>query len=97
MTVLEIATFRLRPDASVEAYLDADRAVEQTYVTRQPGFLSREVGAADDGSRVVAVHWTDAASADASMASFTDAPATADFMALVDGATMVMTRYTLDR
>ncbi len=95
MTVLEIATFTLATGVSTEAYIAADRAVEETYAARQPGFLSREVGA--DGTRLVAVHWADAASADASMASFADAPATAAFMALVEPTTMAMTRYTLDR
>ncbi|MGH8926633.1 MAG: antibiotic biosynthesis monooxygenase family protein [Acidimicrobiia bacterium] len=95
MTVLETATFRLRPDAPESAYLEADQAVERTHVAQQPGFLSRQIGRTDDGQRIVVVHWTDAASADASMATFMQAPATADFMALIDTDTMVMTRYTL--
>ncbi|MGH9025311.1 MAG: antibiotic biosynthesis monooxygenase family protein [Acidimicrobiia bacterium] len=95
MTVLEIATFHLRPGVSEAAYLEADEAVERTHVSKQPGFISREIGTADDGQQIVVVHWADAASADASMAGFMDAPATADFMALVAADTMAMTRYTL--
>ena len=95
MTVLEIATFRLRADASESAYLNADQEVERTHVAQQPGFLSRQIDSTDDGQRIVVVHWADAASAEASMATFMQAPATADFMALVDADTMAMTRYTL--
>jgi len=67
MTVLEIATFRLRADASESAYLNADQEVERTHVAQQPGFLSRQIGSTDDGQRIVVVHWADAASAEASV------------------------------
>ncbi|MBT2399405.1 hypothetical protein [Streptomyces sp. ISL-100] len=95
MTILEIATFSLRTGVSERAYLEADEAVERTYVSAQPGFRSRNIGSTDDGNRIVVVYWADTASADASMASYMEAPATGDFMALVDADTMVMTRYTM--
>lgn len=94
-TVLEIALFHLQPGTPQAAYLEADRAVERTHASQQPGFVSREIGTAEDGQHLVAVHWKDAASADASMATFMQAPATADFMALIQTDTMTMTRYTL--
>lgn len=92
MAVIEIATFALAEGVSVEAFTPIDHAVEVEHVSKQPGFLSREVGS--DGSNwLVIVHWESAEAAQASMDSFASAPAAAEFMAKMDASTMSMTRY----
>jgi hypothetical protein len=59
------------------------------------GFISRKSAAGDNGEWLVVVHWRSVADADASMASFPSAPATAQSMAKIDDSTMSMKRYTI--
>ncbi len=92
MAVIEIATFALAEGISAEVFAPIDRAVEVEHVSKQPGFLSREV-ASDGKNWLVIVHWESAEDAQASMDSFANAPAAAEFMAKMDASTMSMTRY----
>ena len=91
--VIEVATFQLKPGVTPEAFQPLDLAVEQQHVSRQPGFLARQSAATEEGDWLVIVHWRSMADADASMASFADAPATAEFMGHLDPSTMSMKRY----
>ncbi|MEM7306156.1 MAG: antibiotic biosynthesis monooxygenase [Planctomycetota bacterium] len=91
--VIEIATFQLEPGVTEDEFRSVDRAVELEHVARQPGFLARESAAGDDGRWLVIVHWRSVEDADASMASFGSAPATAEFLARIQTDTMEMTRY----
>ncbi len=92
MSVVEIATFALAEGVTVEAFTPIDKAVEDQHVSKQPGFISRQV--ASDGSQwLVIVHWENAEAAQASMDSFANAPAAAEFMSNMDASTMTMTRY----
>ncbi len=92
--VVEIATFRLKSGVSVEEFRPLDKAVELQHVSKQPGFISRESAAGDDSEWLVIVHWRSVADADASMASFANAPAAQEFMSRIDVSTMTMKRYT---
>ena len=91
--IIEIATFKLKEGVSVADFQPLDKAVEEQHVSKQPGFISRESAATADGEWVAIVHWRSVADVDASMASFADAPATAQFMANLDVSTMAMKRY----
>ncbi len=91
--VVEVATFDLGDGVTAEQFTPIDKAVEETHVAKQPGFLSRESGMTEDGYWRVIVHWASFADADASMNSFMKAPAAADFMSKADGSTMIMRRY----
>ena len=93
-TVIEVVTFDLKSGVTPNKFHPLDRAVEFQHVARQPGFLSRESASNEDGQWLVIVHWRSAQDAGASMASFSDAPATAEFMSCIDASTMVMKRYT---
>ncbi|MEM7801112.1 MAG: hypothetical protein AAF633_18105 [Chloroflexota bacterium] len=95
-TIVEIATFQLKDGVSIADFQKLDKAVEVEHVSKQPGFVSRESGSTEDGAWVAIVHWKTAADAEASMASFGNAPAAADFMANLDASTMQMTRYLLN-
>ena len=91
--VIEIVTFKLGPGTSAAAFQPLDRAVEVQHVSKQPGFISRESAAGDNGEWLVVVHWKSVKDADASMANFATAPAAQAFMAKLDAATMTMRRY----
>ncbi len=97
MAVVEIVTLRLRDGASDAQFLAANRRVESEHVERQPGFVSRQTARGDNGEWLVVVHWASRAAAEASMASFAAAPATADFMAVIDASSMNMKRYVVEK
>jgi hypothetical protein len=91
--VIEVVTFKLKPGVTAARFRLVDREVEAQHVSRQPGFVSRESAAGENGEWLVIVHWRSAADADASMASFEKAPAAARFMASLDASTMWMRRF----
>ena len=95
-TVIEIATFELANGVDPAQFAPLDEAVERDHVSKQPGFVSRETGYTDQGEWLVIVHWESIEAAEASMASFTAAPAAADFMANLDPSTMPMMRYEIN-
>ena len=88
-----MATFKLKDGIDPKAFEKIDARVENTYITKQPGFISRESGLTEDNYWRVVVHWESFEDADASMASFMSAPATAAFMKAADTSTMVMRRF----
>ena len=91
--VIEVVTFQLKPGVTLAEFRPLDRAVESQHVARQPGFISRESAADEDGRWLVIVHWRSMEDAEASMATFSSAPATERFMSSIDVGSMVMTRY----
>jgi hypothetical protein len=94
-TVVEIATFDFAEGVTAEAFAPVDARVEAEHVSQQPGFVSRETGATETGW-VAIVYWATAEDAQASMDSFANAPAAADFMGMMDAGTMRMTRYDIN-
>ncbi len=93
--VIEIVKFKIKSGVSFGQFASLDRAVELQHVSQQPGFVARQAAKGENGEWLVVVYWTNEGHADASMASFTDAPAAAEFMAHLDVDTMSLTRYTM--
>lgn len=91
--IIEIATFKLKPGVTADEFRPLDKAVELQHVMKQPGFISRESAAGDNGEWLVVIHWRSVADAEASMASFASASATAAFMSKMDASTLSMKRY----
>lgn len=92
--VIEIVTLKLKDGISYSEFSPIDKAVKVEHVSKQPGFVSRQSAAGQNGEWLVIVHWRSEEDADASMASFTSAPAAKKFMDMIDPTTMVMKRYT---
>ncbi|MGH6638219.1 MAG: antibiotic biosynthesis monooxygenase family protein [Polaromonas sp.] len=92
-SVIEIATFALKQGVSVADFRSIDKAIEVQHVAKQPGFISRESAAGENGQWLVIVHWRSIADAEASMASFASVPAAQEFMSKLDANTMSMKRY----
>jgi hypothetical protein len=92
--VVEVVTLKLKNGVSYADFAPIDKAVETQHVSKQPGFISRESAAGQNGEWLVVIHWRSAKDADASMASFASAPAAKDFMANIDASTLAMKRYT---
>lgn len=94
MSAIETITFRLNEGASVDAFAAANARVESGFLAEQSGFNpgSRVTTVSDSGEWTITLRWDSARDAEASMAAFMDAPATQDFLALVDPATLNMRR-----
>ncbi len=92
-TIVEIATFKLKEGVTPDEFYPVDQAVESQHVSQQPGFISRESAVSEDNEWLAIVHWSSMEDAEASMASFSSAPATAEFMSKLEADTMSMTRY----
>ena len=92
--VIEVVTLKLKDGVSYADFAPIDKVVETQHVSKQPGFISRESAAGQNGEWLVVIHWRSAKDADASMASFASAPAAKDFMANIDASTLAMKRYT---
>ena len=91
--VVEVVTFNLKSGVTAAQFRLVDQEVEAQHVSRQPGFVSRESAAGENGEWLVIVYWRSVADATASMASFEKAPAAAKFMSSIDASTMLMKRY----
>lgn len=94
--IIEIATFALKPGITPEQFRPFDQVVEREHVSRQPGFISRESAASEDGEWLVIVHWRSVEDAKASMASVASAPAAAAFVANLQPKTMQMKHYATE-
>ena len=93
--IIEIVTFKLKPGITAQDFGSLDKEVELQHVARQPGFVSRESAASDDGEWLVIVRWRSVQDAEASMASFSAAPATQEFMSKIQAGSMNMKRYAI--
>ena len=92
MAVIETISLKLRDGASADAFAAANAKVESEYLPQQPGFNvgSRVTSLADDGTWTITLRWDSAADAAASMEGFMTAPATQDYLALVDVDSLAM-------
>jgi heme-degrading monooxygenase HmoA len=93
MSTVETVRFKLMPGTDTTDFETLDRRVEDDYMAKRPGFLSREVSRSDDGEYLVIVHWATPEDADATMAGFFSAAETQDFLAAVDKTTVASGRY----
>ena len=92
--VIEIVTLKLKDGVTYADFAPIDNAVKIEHVSKQPGYVSRESASGQDGEWLVIVHWSSEEEADASMASFSAAPAAGKFMDMIDASTMTMKRYS---
>lgn len=91
----EAITVRLKDGADVDGFLAANKAIEENYVSQQPGFIARETGVTEDGDWMIVVHWGSADDSAASIAKFGEAPGVEAFMSFMDSETMVVTVYDI--
>lgn len=92
-SVVEVVTFKLKPGITLAEFAPIEKRVATQYVSKRPGFVSRERAVGSDGEMLVIVHWRSSKDAEASMASFEKAPAAAEFMSKIDASTMSMKLY----
>ena len=88
-TVAEIVTFRLKPEATVEAFLDA-MAIMQPFIDRSGGMIGRTLSSDADGLWTDHVLWNSKEQAMALAEAFMTAPETEAARGLIDAATVTM-------
>ena len=95
--IIEHLEFRPRPDATTDALLDADRAVQTAWAPFQRGFVRRTTARSDDGRWLVETLWGDAESAAVAGAAATSDEVPAALLALADADSVRVQRWeTLD-
>lgn len=95
MGTVEVITFKLNDGVDEQEFLKENEVVAKEYTPKQPGYVSRELGKGDDGEWVVVVHWTDSASAEASMGIFPTDPTAQNFISMMNMDTFRMVRYQI--
>lgn len=96
-TIMEVTTFNIKPGIAAAEFNSRDSQIESDFTSKQPGFIKRQSGVNENGAYVVIVFWENASDADASMNKFMGDAAVADYAQMIDGATMKMTRYAIDK
>ena len=92
--VIETMTFRLLPARDEAAFLIADKAVQTEFAYHQRGLVRRTTARGAAGTWIVIDVWHSSADADSCAARWHDDPTAAKFMALVDGGSVQVERYT---
>lgn len=73
-TAFEVVISKPKAGVSLEALLQADRKMEEEFVSKQRGFIDREVGVGKDGEVFVIVRWATIEDAEAAGALFMNDP-----------------------
>lgn len=95
--VLEVTTFNIKTTASMQTFNALDAEVESNFTSKQPGFIKRQSAVDENGNYLVIVYWNTLADAQASMNKFMADESVADYASMIEGATMKMNRYTINK
>lgn len=82
-TVIEWAPFRVTDGVSEAAVVAAADAMQEEFLTRQPGYVRRELLRTPDGQWADLVVWRDRASVEAAMAAVGNSPACRRYFSLM--------------
>ncbi|MEM9820324.1 MAG: hypothetical protein AAF985_04610 [Bacteroidota bacterium] len=96
-TIMELTTFNINPNVNPEAFKKRDLEIENDYTSKQPGFIKRQSGVNDKGEYAVLVYWKSTAAAAASMKKFMSDASVADYAQMINGLSMKMSRYAMDK
>jgi hypothetical protein len=88
--VLELVSFKLKPNASATQFTDANKTVE-TWLRQQGGFVSRHLCENDNGTWHDVVVWQNGELAQDAAESFMQELCDSEFMAMIDSTDVVMT------
>ncbi len=95
--IMEVTTFQLNSGADSKKFIIRDAEVENDFTSKQVGFIKRQSGVDDKGNYVVVVYWDKMADAEASMNKFMGDVSVADYAKMIDGSSMKMSRYAIDK
>lgn len=95
--IMEVTTFNINSEVDPMAFAKRDAEVESDFTSKQPGFVKRQSGIDDKGNYAVIVFWESMANAEASMSKFMGDASVADYAQMIDGPSMKMARYAMDK
>lgn len=95
--IMEVTTFNIKSEVDASAFAQRDTKVEEDFTSKQPGFIKRQSGRDTEGNYVVVVFWESMEDAAASMNKFMGDASVADYAQMIDGPTMKMSRFTMDK
>ena len=93
--VAEAITVRLQDGADADGFVAANKALEENYISLQPGFIAREVAVTEDGEWLIVIHWETAEDSAASIAKFESAPGVGEFMSFLNTETMAINVFEI--
>ena len=96
-TIIEVTTFNINSNVSAKKFASRDAKVESDFTSLQSGFIKRQSGVDDEGNYVVVVYWKSLKDAAASMNKFMSDASVADYAKMIDGPSMKMSRYAIDK
>ena len=96
-TIMEVTTFNINANVNSNDFDARDAKVESDFTVNQPGFIKRQSGVNDKGEYVVVVFWKKLSDAEASMSKFMGDSSVADYAQMIDGPTMKMARFSMDK
>ncbi len=96
-TVMEVTTFNINANVDPMAFAKRDAQIESDFTSKQAGFIKRQSATDDKGNYVVIVFWKSVANAAASMDKFMGDASVGDYAKMIDGPTMKMSRYAMDK
>lgn len=91
--VIEIATFKENPQVQRDTFEKRDMQVEADYISRQNGYITRRIGVAENGQRLMMIFWKTLADADAGMKEFKKDQSVADYYKMIDWKTVQLQRF----
>lgn len=91
--VIEVATFKEKKEVLRDTFEKRDMQVETDYISRQDGYITRRVGRADNGERLMMIYWKTLADADAGMRNFKKEKTVADYSKMIDWKTVNLQRF----
>lgn len=96
-SIMEVTTFNINDNVDPIAFKTRDQLIEKDFTSKQPGFIKRQSAIDENGAYVVIVYWESIANAEASMNKFMSDKSVADYAQMINGATMKMERYSMDK
>lgn len=91
--VIELATFKEKSQVQRDTFEKRDKQVEADYISRQTGYITRRIGIAQNGERLMMIYWKTQADADAGMEAFLKEQSVADYNKMIDWKTVEMKRF----
>ena len=96
-TIIEVTTFNINATVNPSTFAKRDAQVEKDFTMHQSGFIKRQSGVDDKGNYLVVVYWKSMEDAAASMKKFMSDTSVADYAKMINGPTMQMSRYIIDK
>lgn len=91
--VIDLATFKEKPQVQRDTFEKRDLQVEADYISRQTGYITRRIGTAENGQRLMMIFWKTIADSDAGMKEFQKDQSVADYNKMIDWKSVEMKRF----